>query len=313
MKGMEAGPARPGFLGTWWVALRPFSLPASTMPVLFGTALAATVGGASLRPIPALLALVSMALLHGAANVLNDVYDFRKGLDRVVVPASGAVVRGLLAPAEALRGAVVLFAAGCLIGLALAWLSGWQVLAIGLAGVAIGVLYSATPLGLKYRALGDLAVFLDFGLLGALGAWTVQTGAAAWLPVLWAVPFSLLVVGILHANNWRDIRGDTAGGFSTVASLLGDRRSRIYYALLILVPFPLVVLFMVAPLGPPPMPPTFLLVFLALPAALDLLRRARKEAQGFVALDGATARLNLLFGLLSSAAPVLHTLLGRGA
>jgi 1,4-dihydroxy-2-naphthoate polyprenyltransferase len=317
MESAPAGPVRAGLLEVWWLALRPFSFPASTMPVLFGTVLAVTVGGAVFRPLLFIAALVAMLLLHGGANVLNDVCDFRKGLDREVLPVSGAVVRGLLSPGEALRGALVLFGAGSLLGLFLAWMSGWSILLIGLIGVAVGVLYSATPLGLKYRALGDLAVFLNFGLLGSLGAWTIQAGRPAWLPVFWALPFSLLVVGILHANNWRDIRGDKAGGCATVASLLGERRSEAYYRVLILAPFILVGALMALPLGRglPAMPLTFLLVLLALPQALGLLGRARSQSSeegGIAALDGATARLNLLFGLLCTVALVVHALLEKG-
>ena len=308
----------PGPLKTWWIAMRPFSFPASVMSVVFGVALAVVVGGATLQLPVAILAALGMALLHGGANVLNDVYDYKRGLDTQVLPVSGAVVRGLLTPEQAKRGAMVLLAVGALCGLAIVWLVGPVVLAIGAVGVAIGVLYSATPAGLKYHALGDVSVFLNFGILGALGGWVTQAGAVSWLPVVWSVPMSLLVVGILHANNWRDIDGDTAKGCTTVASLLGDRGSAPYFAFLLFAPFALVAAFIAVPrladFGTP-MPLTFGLVVLALPLAGKLLQRglARKTASNpldFLALDGGTAQLELAFGALCTVAVLLHAWTG---
>ena len=147
---------------------------------------------------------------------------------------SGAVVRGWITSSEALKGSALFLVVGALIGLYVVSRIGAPVLWIGLIGVSIGVLYTWGPIPLKFNALGDLAVFLNFGVLGALGAWTVQTGSLAWTPVIWAVPMSFLVVGILHANNWRDIKADSGGGIKTMASVLGDARSEGYYAFLLL-------------------------------------------------------------------------------
>jgi 1,4-dihydroxy-2-naphthoate octaprenyltransferase len=299
------GERRPGFFGTWLVAIRPFALPASTMPVVFGTALAAW-HGAELRPLLALMALVSIVCLHSGSNLLNDVSDYRKGIDRVATPGSGAVVRGLITTRQAFLGAVILLLAGVALGLGLVAVVGMPILYLGLVGVAIGVLYSLGPAPLKYHALGDLAVCLDFGVLGSLGAWTVQTGSMSVEPALWALPIGMLVAGILHANNWRDIPGDREARIRTVASLLGDRGSLGYYAFLLLGAFGVVLVLVavtnLAGLGPA-MPTSFIVVLLALPLALRLLRRARDRKSpraplDFVGLDGATAQLNLVFGLL---------------
>ncbi|MBN1422313.1 MAG: prenyltransferase [Planctomycetes bacterium] len=309
------------FWKTWWIAVRPFSFPASTMSVVFGTALGATVGGARLNVPLFLASFAGMMLLHAGANALNDAVDFRKGIDREVVPGSGAVVRGLLSPEAAIRGAIVLLAAGGALGIAVACFVGWPIVIIGAAGILIGILYSATPLGLKYRALGDLAVFLDFGILGSLGAWTVQTGSVSWIPAVWAIPLSLLVVGILHANNWRDIAGDEARRAKTIASILRDRGSLVYYGILVFAPFALILGFVVVPrvtgLGPA-MPVWCVLTLAALPLAARLFGRAirRRDPRrplDFVALDAATAQLALAFGVLSTAALILDALAGRGA
>src|SRR4030042_199074 len=105
---------------------------------------------------------------------------------------------------EVLRRSVVLFALGTVSGLLIAWVTGKSLFIVGGVGVAVGVFYTL----LKARALGDLAVFLNFGLLGAAGAWVVQTNSFFWLPVLWTVPMALLVSALLHANNWRDHPSD---------------------------------------------------------------------------------------------------------
>lgn len=300
-------------LRKWLVAGRPWSFPASSMPVVFGTSLAVVLGGATLAPGRFALALLAMMILHAAANMASDVSDFRRGLDRDVTPVSGAVVRGWLTTRQVGRAAALLFAAGSALGLLLVRLSGPGLLVVGAAGVAIGAAY---PL-LKPRTLGDAAVGLDFGLLGALGAWTVQTRTLSWRPVLWAVPLAMLVVAILHANNWRDAASDRTRRVATVAGRLGDRGSLYYYGLLVFGPFAAAAAFVLLPRllgGPlPPLPLTFLLVGLALPKTVRLWGRAvRRHAPrrplDFVVLDGATANLNLVFGLLAAAALWLQAL-----
>lgn len=308
----------PHAVKKWLVAARPFALPASTMPVVFGTAAAVTAGGAAFRPGLFLAALIGMMLLHTGANMLSDVTDFRKGLDREVSPVSGAIVRGYLTGAQVRRAALGLLVLGSLIGLGLVALVGLPLLWIGLAGVLIGAGYTLGP-ALKYHALGDLAVFLDFGVLGALGAWTVQTGRPSVLPALWAIPIGLLVIGILHANNWRDIATDRErAGVTTVAALLGDRGSLAYYGFLVFGPFAIVTAFVAARLLFPAaswgMPWPALSVWMAFPMAVGrwqkaLHRAAPKHPLDFITLDGATAQLNLAFGMLCTAGFVIAKLL----
>ncbi len=301
---------KPGFIKTWITAVRPFSFSASTMPVIFGTILPITIGEYRFNLILFLAAFFGMVILHAAANLLNDVYDYRKKLDRQVNPVSGAVVRGWISSDQARNASIILFIIGGLIGLFVLWRVGTPILWIGLPGIVIGILYSWGPLELKYNALGDLAVFLNFGILGAMGAWTVQTGEISLLPAVWSVPMSILVIAILHANNWRDIQSDTGGGISTMASVLGDRGSEVYYTFLLTSPFVIIVgIIAVTRIFnlEPKMPFSFLIVFLALFPAIRLIQKAKqrknpKEPLDFVALDGATAQLNLIFGLLCSIA-----------
>ncbi len=296
----------PSTLKKWLVAARPWSFPASTMPVVFGTSLAVVIGGARLDVPRFALALLAMVILHSAANMLSDAFDFKRGLDTQVTPVSGAIVRGWLSTKAVTAASFILFAAGIGLGLVLVALTGTALLVIGAVGVAIGAGYTL----FKYNTLGDLAVFLNFGILGGLGAWVVQTKSFSWIPAVWTVPMAMLVIAILHANNWRDTMSDGELRVRTFASVLGDKGSFVYYGLLLFGSMGLIFAFILVPRfllkSLPAMPWTFVLVLLGLPEAVRLWgrasrRRAPRQALDFIILDGSTARYNLIFGLLCTA------------
>lgn len=309
------------FLKKWWVSSRPFSFPASTMPVIFGTVLAAVYGGFEFKPFLFVLAFFAMLILHSGANILSDIFDYKKGLDKIPSPVSGGVVRGYITIREAWVASVSMLVIGTAIGLYLAYVTGPWLLAIGLLGLFVGTFYTTdTALAMKYHGLGDLAVFLNFGILGSLGAYYVQSSTLSWIPVVWAIPMSMLVIAILHANNWRDIQSDRAGKIFTIAALLGDKSSLRYYGLLIYGPFILVLLLIIVPFLLIPdmvaMPFTFLITMGALPFAYKLWRKALNRQHpakplDFIALDGATAQLNLLFGSLCTLALILYAVIER--
>ena len=316
--GMQAREREPvPWMKLWLTAGRVWALPASTMSVAFGTVLAITIGGADFDFVLFFLSFVGMALLQVGANMLNDVYDYRNGIDTQVNPASGAVVREWITPRQALGAGAICLLIGATMGFYIVSRIGPAILYLGAIGVLCAILYTWGPWPLKYHGLGDLAVFLNFGVLGALGAWTVQTGHLSWVPAVWAVPMSLLVIAILHSNNWRDICRDTDGRIRTVASCLGDAGSQTYQRVLLFAPFAIIALLVllthVTALAPR-MPVTFLLTLLALPLAIRLARTGARrhdpqKSQAFAALDGATAQLNLLFGLLCLVALGLHALI----
>jgi len=299
--------SRPRNLKKWLIAARPWALPASIVPVFYGTTVAFVVGDSSFHLLRFVLAASAMILLHSAANMMSDVFDFKRGLDKEVTPASGALVRGWLIPAQVAAGSLVLFTAGIVIGLVLVRMSGARLLLwLGAAGIAVGVAYAH----LKACALGDLAVFLDFGILGALGAYLVQKPYFSWTPIIWSIPPALLVAAILHANNWRDSTPDRKMRVMTVAGLLGDQGSLVYYGFLLFSPFFIILgLVLIPRLGSThfrPMPLPAVAVFGALPAAISLWKKARRRRSplrpmDFVLLDSATARYNLVFGLILTA------------
>lgn len=272
-------------------AVRTFSFTVTLVPVLAGALVAPTVDWLLL-----LLTLLAALLVHAGVNVLSDYSDHRRGADTwTVLGSSRVLVDQWLAPRDVLWYGVLLLAAGGALGLTLAALRGWAILWLGLVGVLIGVGYTVPPLGLKYRALGDLAVFLAFGSPMALGAYYVQAQHLSWTPVLVGIPLGLLTVGVLHGNNFRDVAEDRRAGHVTVAQLLGPRGSSVYYLLLVagayLFALSLAVVGQVAWWS--------LVVGVSLPLAWRNVRIAfRPMRVAFTLLDLLTAQLHLAFGLL---------------
>ncbi len=289
----------------WKTAVRPFAYPASVLTVVLGTAMANFAG----FPIQwGLFALTLLGVLcfHTAANLLNDCFDHRRGLDRQVFPVSGAVVRNWITERQAFRAALLCLAVGILCGVFLTVAAGWVVLLVGGLGAVFALGYTAPRFCFKYAGLGDLAIFMAFGVLPVFGSWWVQTRTFAWLPILWSIPLVLLTVGILHGNNWRDLENDGSRGCRTVAGLLGPIGSRHYYHALVLGPFILVAVYVVLGRLPGwnlPTPPAALIALLALPMALRLARtRPATDPTVFAMLDAKTAQLQMVFGVLCAAA-----------
>lgn len=288
----------------WLLAARPFAFPHTAVPVVLGAGVA-HYGGKPLRWGLLAVTVVGVLLFHTATNMLNDYWDYRRGLDTEADPGSGALVRGTLTPRQVFWAAVAALVLGAACGLYLVAVAGWPVLALGAAGAFIGVEYTAPPARLKDRGLGDLAVFLGCGPVPVCGSYWVQARHFSAMPILWSIPPALLVVATLHANNWRDMEADLAGGCRTVAGLLGDRGSAAYYHALIFTPFVLVGGYVAAGYGPA----VGLVSFLALPLcarmAADTAKRdaeTREVRMRFRSLDTRTATAGLAFGSLLAAA-----------
>lgn len=267
-------------------------------------------GGADFKPGLFFAALAAMLCLHHGSNMLNDVIDFRRGTDREIKPTSGAVVRGWCAERDVERAGWTLMALGAGLGLAIACIVGWPILVIGAVGVFFGVVYTWPPLSLKYRGWGDAVVFLNFGVLGALGAWIVQTGRFSWIPIIWAVPFSLLVTAVLHANNWRDAEKDRAAGVRTPAFRMGPRASACYYDMLLGGAFISTILLVACRLSAGAawgMPVSMLAVLPAMPMAFRLHRKGVVHNE-LMTLDADTAKMSVLFSVLSLAGLAAHML-----
>lgn len=287
----------PGSAGAWLLAARPKTLPAAVAPVVVGTAVALREGGFS--PGPALAALAGALLLQVGSNLANDVFDHEKGADAAgrLGPAR-AVQAGLLTPAAMKRGTAVVFGLAVLVGGYLVAMAGWPVVAMGLASIAAAVAYTAGPWPLGYHGLGDLFVFVFFGLVAVCGTAFVQmlrVPALAW----WAaVPVGLLTTAILVVNNERDRESDAAAGKRTLAVRLGPRGSRIEYVLLVVLSFAVPVALVAAGGGGPPL----LLPLLAAPLAASRVRRFLTTSGAALNPSlAATAQLLLVFSVLLAA------------
>ncbi|SDO38385.1 1,4-dihydroxy-2-naphthoate polyprenyltransferase [Geodermatophilus sp. DSM 45219] len=278
----------------WLAGARPRTLPAALAPVLVGTGTAAALDG--FRPLTALLALLVALALQVAVNYANDYSDGKRGTDAVRVGPMRLVGSGAATPRQVLGAALASFAVAAVAGLALAALTSWWLVAVGAACIAAAWTYTGGPLPYGYRALGEVFVFVFFGLVAVVGTTFVQTGRVDGLAVAASVPIGLLSVALLVVNNLRDIEGDAAVGKRTLAVLLGDRGTRIAFAAL-----PAVAFGVIAGIGA--VRPWATIAVVAAPLALAPVRTVLSGGRG-PALIGAlqqTGLLTLVTGVLLGA------------
>ena len=259
----------------WWLAIRPKTLPAAASGVVMGSALAWHDG--SFQLLPALAALCVALLLQIGSNVANDVYDFERGADTHERHGPLRVTQaGLLTSEQVKRGMWVIFGLAAFLGLYLAYLRGWVVIIIGLAAIISAIAYTGGPFPLGYYGLGDLFVFVFFGLAAVAGTYFVQVGlvsAAAW----WmAIPIGLIITAILAVNNLRDLENDRKAGKHTLAVILGSQGVRLEYVLCLAVAYlilPILVFMKIVPAFT-------LLAWLSLPVALKSMRIVSTQQGG---------------------------------
>jgi len=217
---------------TWIMASRPRTLTAAIVPVVVGTAVAVRDG--VFNPWVALAALFSAVMIQIGTNLANDLFDFKKGADtHTRLGPTRVTSAGLLTPREVEIGMWVVFGLAAASGLYVIYVGGWPMLVIGVASILAGVAYTAGPFPLGYNGLGDLAVFIFFGLVAVLGTYYAQARAVTLGAVLAAVPVGALATAILVVNNVRDADTDRAAGKRTLAVLLGRGAARAEYAVLL--------------------------------------------------------------------------------
>lgn len=285
-------------LSIWLQAARPFSYTASILPVLLGAMLAlAHAGGAAWELFP--LVVICSVLFQAGTNLVSDYFDYRRGADGPdTFGSSGVIVEGLLPAASLLRGGLVCFGVGVLLGVVLIVVRGVPMLLLGAVGLLGGYFYTGGPIGYKYAALGDILVFALMGPLMVIGSFFALTGQYAHGVLLASLPIGLLVAAILHANNLRDIEHDAAAHTRTLATLLGHRGAQIEYYLLVGGAYAGVVAMVAAHV----LSPWSLLVFLSAPIAWKNVRLIQRSEpanpEAIATADVQTAQLHLAFGLL---------------
>lgn len=256
-------------LAQWVEGARPRTLPAALAPVVAGTGVAALVGEAVWGK--ALLALgVSLALQVGV-NYANDYSDGVRGTDDDRVGPLRLTGSGVARPAAVKTAAIGFLLLGALLGLVLAATTSWWLLLVGAAAIGAAWTYTGGPNPYGYRALGEVSVFVFFGLVAVLGTVYVQVESLPWEAWAAAVGVGSLACAILVANNLRDIPTDVEAGKRTLAVVLGDARSRRFYLLLVAVP---AVLTVVLAVGATPW------ALLALPGLLPAVPAVRSVLSG---------------------------------
>ena len=275
----------------WVAGARPRTLPAAVVPVVVGTGVALGYGRFSLWR--AALALVVALALQVGVNYANDYSDGVRGTDQRRVGPVRLVGSGLAPPRHVLAAALSCFAVACAAGLVLAAVTSWWLLLPGAAAVAAAWFYTGGSRPYGYRALGEVSVFLFFGLAAVAGTAYVQMGTIAWLAVAASAPVGLLACALLVINNLRDIPTDSVTGKRTLAVVLGDKRTRLLYTACIVAPF--CVAAAIAPVAP-----LTLIAMAAVPFALSPVRLVRDgvSGPGLIAALGQTGRLQLAFGAL---------------
>lgn len=281
-----------------WVEIaRPFSFTASAIPVLAAGALA--LAQSKFDPTAFVLALAASMLLHVGTNVTNEIYDVRNGVDSITSPrASMALLKGRLTEREAFGLVGGSFLLAILLGIALIALRGWQVALLGLIGLVLGYGYTAPPFQFKYKALGLPLVFTLMGPLMVMGAYYVITGGVGWSPLIASIPIGLLVMAILHGNEWRDITDDARFGIGTLSALMGRKWAHIVYISLVTGAYLTVVLAVLFHA----LPETSLLALLSMPFLVRSIRSSELGINGqqraIAKIDLETAQLHAAFGVL---------------
>lgn len=301
-----ASKVAPGSLRAWVMAMRPATLTAALTPVAVGSACAFHTG--AFRPAPALGALLGAVLLQIGSNFANDVFDFEKGADTAErLGPTRAVQAGLLTPTAMRVGMGIVFALALGVGVFLAAVAGWPIVALGSAAIVSAVAYTGGPYPLGYHGLGDVFVFLFFGLAAVCGTAFVQVLEVPPLAWLAAVPVGALATNILVVNNLRDRETDVRAGKRTLAVRWGRAGALGEYRTLVAIAYaaPLVAL------GLGWVGPTVLLPWLTVPLAIRLARTvARDSGRALNASLVRTAQLVFLFGLCLALGITLDAALG---
>ncbi|HKJ82278.1 MAG TPA: 1,4-dihydroxy-2-naphthoate polyprenyltransferase [Ignavibacteriaceae bacterium] len=286
----------PSKLQSWFLASRPKTLLASVVPVIVGSALA--IGESKFILLYSVIALLCSTLIQTGTNYVNDLYDFLNGADNEDRKGPTRVLAaGYISVKEMKIGSVLIFLLAFLLGLYLVYVGGKIVLIIGVLSIIAGIAYTAGPFPLAYNGLGDIFVFLFFGIVGTAGTYYVQTQSFSLLSILASIPVGALITNILVVNNYRDIEEDRSANKHTLAVLLGKNFTRFQYIFLLLISF-LTPLFLFVKFG---FSYWIFLPYLTLPVAFNLVRMLfTLEGLELNKTLEISAKLSAIFGILFS-------------
>jgi 1,4-dihydroxy-2-naphthoate polyprenyltransferase len=285
----------------WVAGTRPRTLPAAVVPVLIGSGVAAGYGRFSLWR--AVLALLVALALQVGVNYANDYSDGVRGTDAAERRAGPMrlVGSGAASPRAVKYAAFACFALACCLGLVLAAVTSWWIVAAGALCVLAAWFYTGGSHPYGYRGLGEISVFVFFGVAAVAGTAFVEMGRLSWLGLAASVPAGLLACALLMINNLRDIDSDATVGKRTLAVRLGDARARLTYLAFLLVPFAAAALIAVYR-------PFALIALIAAPLAVAPVRAVRGgvSRRGLIATLGQTGKLQLAFGVAFTVGLAIH-------
>ncbi|HEX6573440.1 MAG TPA: 1,4-dihydroxy-2-naphthoate polyprenyltransferase [Gemmatimonadaceae bacterium] len=291
----------------WILASRPATLPAAAVPVIVGAA-AAVSEGARFNAGVFFITLLCALLIQVGTNFANDYSDFHRGADHEGRLGPVRVTQsGLITQIAVKRGIIVAFGLAVLLGIALVWIGGVPILLIGAASVIAGLAYTGGPFPFGYYGLGDVFVFVFFGLIAVSGTAYLQSGNWSTFPLLLSIPIGLIVTNILVVNNLRDLPTDVAAGKRTLATRIGDKATRTQYVLFLAISYAIPVAIALSDGRRRPL----LLTLISLPLAFLLTKAVVSGTSGreLNPMLKKTGQLLLLYGVLLSAG----ALIGRAA
>ena len=285
---------------------KPESLLISFVAVSTGTAIASLYGPVHWGHY--FLTLLGMVFMQAGANVLNDYFDYKNEVDTSHVPGSfgtggRAITQKALSAGQVLIVGLMLYAFALPIGIYLTVKVGLPILMLGLIGFLVGFFYTGSPVGFKYYALGEPAVFLVWGPLMVSGAYYVQRGSFSGQPVCVSIPIGILVALILFANNIRDLASDTQARVRTIATVLRKEGAVKLYRSLIFASYGITLLLIAAG----QLSLWGLITLISFPLALKLIKQMQAAVPPDA--DARTAQLNTIYGLLLVISIVLQRLL----
>ena len=278
----------------WMLAIRPRTLPAAAAGVVMGAAMAWRDGVFRLDIV--LVCLFTALLLQIGSNLANDVFDFERGADTSERLGPTRVTQaGMLTPKQVKIGMAVVFGLSGVLGLYLVWLGGWLILLLGVAAIISAIAYTGGPFPIGYYGLGDMFVFIFFGLAAVAGTYYIQAGSispAVWLMTL---PPGLIITAILVVNNLRDIDNDRIAGKHTLAVRMGEQGTKVEYLICMviayIVPIPVAWAGMISW--------TTLIAWLSLPLAIQATRVVlTQKGRALNAALAKTGQTALVFSLL---------------
>lgn len=285
----------------WILASRPKTLPAAVVPVMVGSALAINQG--KFYPLNSIIALICSVLIQIGTNFTNDLYDHLKGADTDKRKGPLRVLSAGLISVKEMRNAIILvFALTFILGLYLVYVTDWKIFVIGVFSIIAGLAYTAGPYPLAYHGLGDLFVFLFFGIIGTMGTYYLHHLEFTTVSFLASLPVGALITNILIVNNYRDLNEDKEAGKNTLAVILGGEFSKYEYIFFLLLSFfvPFVFYFEYN------FGITIFLPYITLPLAIMLVKMIYNyQGQQLNKTLEVSAKYSALYGLLFSAGMII--------